>query len=209
MIERWHQKFKQIIEINVKRDSLRYNTYVNFAVMAHTTTNHQAIKSSPTEIFHDIVPFKSIELKFTNRIQGSRARKDIVTPIDQINEKYETLADNVLEPFHKYKWYYDSKPLAELFKVSDFAFLLNPNFTTHSNKAKLQSFYGFGPYKVKNKLSDSNYIIQWVGLDKMQSVRRMRLRKLEPNDENPDVPLDDAQPYPEPYAAHNHKIFDA
>ena len=41
MVERSHQKLKQITKINISADSPQW--HVNMAVMAHNTTYHQAI----------------------------------------------------------------------------------------------------------------------------------------------------------------------
>ena len=42
MVERFHQKLKQILKINIS-DSAQWHKHVNMAVMAHNTTYHQAI----------------------------------------------------------------------------------------------------------------------------------------------------------------------
>ena len=47
MVERSHQKLKQILKINVAADSPQWDKYVNLAVMAHNTTYHQLLKCTP------------------------------------------------------------------------------------------------------------------------------------------------------------------
>ena len=74
MIEDSHQLLKQVLKINVDCDSPQCDSYVNLAVMAHSTMYQQAIKCSPTEILLRRVPYIAPDLKFTNPIQAPRAK---------------------------------------------------------------------------------------------------------------------------------------
>ena len=62
MIEKSHQKLKQILKINVSADRPQWDRYVNIAVMAHNTAYHQTLKCTPTEICHGRVPYNALDL---------------------------------------------------------------------------------------------------------------------------------------------------
>ena len=61
VIERNHQRLKQILKINVAADSPQWDRYVNFAVMAHNTTYHSSLKCTPSEVFHGRVPYNALD----------------------------------------------------------------------------------------------------------------------------------------------------
>ena len=84
---------------------------MKFAVMAHNTTYHTSIRCTPSEIFHGRVPYNSLALKFKKPAEPQiKSNKNIT---DQMKEKYQTVADNNAEAFHKYKAYYDRKAQAQ------------------------------------------------------------------------------------------------
>ena len=154
MVERSHQKLKQILKINNSADSPPGDRYVNIAVMAHNTTYHQSLKCTPSEVFHGRIPFNALDLKFGNPLKCETTETDITRLVDQVNEKYRQVNDNILQAYHKYKRYYDRKAQALPLKVNDFTFLLNPKLTTQSDKISFNDFKWEGPYKVIKVLTN-------------------------------------------------------
>ena len=207
MIERSHQKLKQILKINVSADRPQWDRYVNLAVMAHNTTYHQTLKCTPTEIFHGRVPYNVLDLKFSNPLSGSRNATDVQSLIDNPNSKFKETHANIIKAFHKYKAYYDRKAQASPLKKNDFAFLLNPKINSQSDKIPFNSFKWEGPYKVVKVLSNSNYIVRKVGSFKTQCVHRMRLRPFVPHDPIEDVEDDTNRHYSDPDAIDDQVIF--
>ena len=116
MVKRSHQKLKQILKINVSADSPQWHKYVNMAVMAHNTTYHQAIRCTPTEIFHGRVPFNALDIKFGNPRSESRNTTDVTGILFNMNKKFQQTHDNIIEAFHKYKNDYDRKAQASPLK---------------------------------------------------------------------------------------------
>ena len=188
MVERSHQRLKQILKINISADSPQWHKYVNMAVMAHNTTYHQAIRCTPTEIFHGRVPFNALDVKFGNPLTEQRNTTDVTGILDNMNKKFQQTHDNIIEAFHKYKNYYDRKAQASPLKVNDFTFLLNKRLSQQSDKIPFKEFKWEGPYKVVKVLSNSNYIIRKIGTLRTQCVHRMRLRPFTPN-----APIEDIQ----------------
>ena len=92
MIERSHQRLKQVLKINVSVDRPQWDRYVNLAVMAHNTTYHQTLKCSPTEVFHGRVPYNALGLKFSNPLNPPRRNAvDTKTLVDNLNAKFKII----------------------------------------------------------------------------------------------------------------------
>ena len=206
MIEGSHQKLKQILKINVSADQPQWDRYVNLAVMAHNTTHHQNLKCTPTEIFHGCVPYKVLDLKFSNPLSGSRNAAVVQSLINNLSSKFKETHANIVKAFRKYKAYCDRKAQASPLKVNDFAFLLNPKINSQSDKVPFNSIKWERPYKVV-KLSNSYYIVRKVGSFKMQCLQRMRLRPFVPHDPIEDVRDDTNRHYSDPDAIDDQVIF--
>ena len=207
MIERSHQRLKQVLKINVSVDRPQWDRYVNLAVMAHNTTYHQTLKCSPTEVFHGRVPYNALDLKLSNPLNPPRNAVDTKTLMDNLNAKFKETHTNIIRAFHKYKSYYDRKAQASPLKVNDFVFLLNPKIGQQSEKIPFNSFKWERPYKVVKVQSQSNYIIRKVGTFRTQCVHRMRLRPFVPHDPIEDIHDDASRHYSDPDAIDDQSIF--
>ena len=207
MVERSHQRLKQILKINISVDSPQWDRYVYLAVMAHNTTYHQSLKCTPSEVFHGRVPFNALDLKFGNPLKCETTETDITRLVDQVNGKYQQVNDNILQAYHKYKKYYDRKAQALPLKVNDYTFLLNPKLTTQSDKINFHDFKWEGPSKVIKVLTNFNYIIRKVGTFRTQCVHRMRLRPFTPNAPIPDIEEDPNRLFADPDAADDQALF--
>ena len=207
MVERSHQKLKQILKINVAADSPQWDKYVNLVVMAHNTTYHQSLKCTPSEVFHGRVPFNALDLKFSNPLQNRTQDTDLTKLVDQVNEKYKQVNDNILQAYHKYKRYYDRKAQASPLKVNDFVFLLNPKITDQSDKIAFNHFKWEGPFKVVKVLTNFNYIVRQIGTSRTQCVHRMRLRPFIPNAPIHDIEEDPNLFYADPEAFDDQDLF--
>ena len=207
MIERSHQRLKQILKTNVSADHPQWDRYVNLAVMAQNTTYHQTLKCTPIEVFHGRVPYNSLDLKFGNPLSPPRNAKDTQSLVDNLNAKFKETHTNIIRAFHKYKAYYNRKAQASPLKVNDFVFSLNPKFSTQSEKISFNSFKREGPYKVVKVLTQSNYIVRKVGTFRTQCVHRMRLRPFVPHDPIEDIHDDADRDYSDPDAIDDQSIF--
>ena len=175
--------------------------------MAHNTTYHQSLKCTLSEVFYGRIPFNALELKFSNPLKCETTETDISKQVDQVNEKYKQVNDNILQAYYKYKRYYDRKVQALQLKINDFAFLLNPKVTTQSDKIAYSHFKWEGPFKVVKVLSNFNYIIRKVGTLRTQCVHRMRLRPFTPNAPIPDIEEDPKLFFADPDASDDQELF--
>ena len=103
MVELSHQRLKQDLKINVSAVSPQWDMYVNLAVMTHNTTYHQSLKCTPSEVVHGRIPFNALDLVFSNPLKCETMETDIAKLVDQVNEKYKQVFDNIFEAYHKYK----------------------------------------------------------------------------------------------------------
>ena len=87
MIQRSYQKLKQILTINLSADSPQWHKYVNMAVMAHSTTYHQAIRCTPTEIFHRRVPFNALDIQLGKSLSEQPNTTDVTRILNNMGEK--------------------------------------------------------------------------------------------------------------------------
>ena len=158
--------------------------------MAHNTTYHQSLKCTPSEVFYGRIPFNTLDLKFSNSLKCETTETYTAKLVDQVNEKYKQVDDNILQAYHKYKRYYDRKAQALPLKVYDFAFLLNPKVTTQSHKIAFNQFKWEGFFKVVEFLTNFNYTIKKFGTLRTQCVHRMRLRPFTQNAPIPDIEED-------------------
>ena len=207
MVERSHQRQKLILKINVAADSPQWDKCVNLAVMAHNTTYHQALKCTPSEVFHGRVPFNALELKFSNPLQCRTQETDFTKLIDQVNEKYKQVSNNILQANRKYKRCYDRETQASPLKVYDFVFLLNPKITDQSDKIAFNNFNWEGPFKVVKVLTNFNYVIRKVDTLRTQCVHRMRLRLFIPNTPIQDIDEDQNLFFADPEAHDDQELF--
>ena len=207
MIERSHQRLKQILKTNVSVDRPQWDRYVNLAVMGDNTTYHQTLKCSPTEVFHGRIPYNALDLKFSNPLNLPRNAVDTKTLVDNLNAKFKETHTNIVRAFHKYKAYYDRKAQASPLKVNDFVFLLNPKIGKQSEKIPFNSFKWEGPYIIVKVLTQSNYIVRKVGTFRTQCVHRMRLRSFVPHDPIEDVHDDASRHCSDPDAIDDQSIF--
>ena len=179
------------------------------AVMVHNTAYHQAIRCTPTEIFHGRVPFNAVDIKFGNPLSESRNTTDVTGILDNMNKKFQQTHDNIIEAFHKYKNYYDQKAQTSPLKINDFTFLLSKRLSNQSEKIPFKEFKWEGSYKVVKFLSNSNYIIRKIGTLRTQCVHKMRLRPFTPNAPITDIADDPSQHFEDPDALDEQDLFDS
>ena len=145
MVEQNYQKLKQIFKIILAADKHHWDRYINHAILAHNTTYHQILKSTPTENFHGRIPCEVLDLKFSNPMQRNRTKIQLQTLIDEVTQKYKDTTANIFEAFHKYKNYYDKKASAQPLEIGEYRILVNPKYHTQSDKTQFRAFLWNGP----------------------------------------------------------------
>ena len=85
-----------------------------------------------------------------------------------------------MQPYLKYKAYYDRKAKAAPLETTDYCYILNPKADTQATKIPFREFRWCGPYKREKVLPNNNYIVRRLGTNKTQLLHRIRLRKFTP-----------------------------
>ena len=62
--------------------------------------------------------------------------------LDKMNIVFRENSDNIFSAYHMYKAFYDRKARAQLLKVNDFVFLLEPKYDSQSSKEGFKTFTG-------------------------------------------------------------------
>ena len=91
-----------------------------------------------------------------------------------------------------------TKTHAPPLKIGENTFLLNPKYTTQSDKTQFRTFPWSGACKVMKILSHSNYTVSKTGTHKTQCVHRKRLRKFIPYENFPDIQVEKSHFYTDP-----------
>ena len=86
-----------------------------------------------------------------------------------------------MQPYLKYKEYYDRKAKAALLRQNDYCFILQPIAGHQGSKIPFWEYRWTGPYIVENVLPNENYIVRKLNSNKTQILHRIILRKYEPN----------------------------
>ena len=108
LIERSHQKLKQILKINITADKSQWDRYINKTVMAQNTTCHQSIKCTPIGLLHGRVPHNALDLKLS-KPRKPLYKTDLETSVGGVNQKHKENVSNTFQALHKYKNYSDQK----------------------------------------------------------------------------------------------------
>ena len=76
--------------------------------------------------------------------------------------------------------------MASPLKEKDYCFILQPKADHQGSKIPFRDFRWIGPYLVEKVLPNNNYIVRKLNTNKTQILRRVRLRK-----RNPEKPPED------------------
>ena len=91
-----------------------------------------------------------------------------------------------MQPYTKYKRYYEKKAKASPLKEKDYCYILQSKANHQGSKIPFPDFRWNGPYLVEKVLPNNGYIVRKLNTNKTQILHRVRLRKF-----NPEKPPED------------------
>ena len=91
-----------------------------------------------------------------------------------------------MQYYIKIKRYYDEKAKASPLKEKDYCFILQPKADHQGSKIPFPDFRWIGPYLVEKVSPNNKYVVRRPNTNKTQILRRIRLRKY-----NPEKPPED------------------
>ena len=107
--------------------------------MAQSTTYHQTLKCSPSEIVHGRVLYDVLDFKFGKPLQPPRGRRDIKTLVYQVNRRNKINVDNIFDAFFEHKEYPDREGQASPLIIDEYVFLLNLKYINQFCQCSIQS----------------------------------------------------------------------
>ena len=182
LLERTHAELKRILKVNENSSSSDWHKFVDTAVFVHNTTYHNAIKCTPSLLFHGRDPITPIDLRFntTTKTLPSNNFEFITTLHSSMSELFSNAREHVLQSYLKYKSYYDRKCAATPLQLYSYCLLLDPKITNPNQSFEKQQTKWLPLYRVEQIISNNNYIVRKVGTNSTQCVHRIRLRPIKP-----------------------------
>ena len=92
-----------------------------------------------------------------------------------------------MQPYLKYKAYFDRKAKTSPLETTDYCFILKPKADTQATKIPFWEFRWQGLYKVEKVLPNNSYIVRTLGTNKTQLLHRIRLPKFTPQSPLADI----------------------
>ena len=171
----------------------QWHKILPLAVLNHNTSYHASIGCEPIREYHGRVPYNILDHKF-----GINPN-DTITPTTEFAEEVQNrtkfLIDkakqNIMQPYIKYKEYYDRKAKVALLKENDYCFVLQPKADHQGSKIPFKDYSWVGPFLVQKVLPNENYIVRRLNTNKTQILHRIRPKKFVPNQPLQDSFLDE------------------
>ena len=213
VVERSHSALKRILKLKTDEKWTTWYKYVDLATFIHNTSYHSSIGCTPSSLFHGREPIKPIDLRFKSHTlaQKELASDYLIDLQDSLLEKFSHTKSRLLDPYHKYRTYYDKKAAAKPLVPKQYCLLLNPSLLTQSDFAAKSCTIWLSLYKIEKVWTKSNYLIRKIGTPYTQCVHRIRLRPITPNYDVEDISVTQQDFKPDPsldkYRS-EHEIFD-
>ena len=158
----------------------QWHKYLPLAVLNYNTTYHPSIGCEPSKIFHGRIQFNVLDHKL-----GNIPNKNFLPTTEfaeEVQQRTQILIDqtkmNTMQSYLKYKVYYDRKAKAAPFKEKDYCFVLQPKADSQASKTPFREYRWIGPFVVQTVLSNDNYIVRRLNINKTQILHRIRRKKI-------------------------------
>ena len=118
--------------------------------------------------------------------------------LEQTELTFQDVRRNAMQTYIKYKAYYDIKTNASKLKRADYVYILQPKAYHQGSKIPLTDFRWIGPYFIGKVILKNIYLVSKIGINKMQTLHRMRLRQFTPRQHITDVQTTPREWQPDP-----------
>lgn len=171
-LERFHQTLKSMLTKYCMEEDKDWDTGIDLLLFAIRDSKQESLGYSPFELVYGHQVRGPLQvLKETWTTQGSVSSPICVRSLKERLKTVTKIAkDNLEQAQYDMKREYDKKTKEREFKVGDQVLVFLPK-----PQASLQSKF-FGPYTVKQKLSDLNYLIQTP--DQGRKMRKVHINNL-------------------------------
>lgn len=158
-LERSHQTLEDFLKHFIKPNQTDWPEWIQLATFSYNTTPHTATKFTPFEIIFG----KKANLP-SSITQTPKFLYTYDDYMENIKMKLQTTRkhayDNLLKSKENYKKNYDNKIIVFEFQPNDEVLLLDESNPKRGQSKKLSADWK-GPYKVLQRVSNTNYLIQF------------------------------------------------
>ena len=138
LLERSHMPIKQSLKIETGERRSLWHKYISIAVLNYNTSYHSSIGCEPSRVFHGRIPDNILDLKMGIRPKqipspDSEIAQDV---LEQTEAIFQNVRRNSMQPYIKYKAYYDNKAKASKLKQSDYVYILQPKADHQGTKIR-------------------------------------------------------------------------
>ena len=157
-------------------------------------------------MFHGRILYNILDLKKGISPQKTSSPDSEIAQevLEQKEMIFQDVRRNTMQPYIKYKAYYDKKANASKLKQSDYVYILRPKADQQGSKNHFTDFRWIGPYMIEKVLPNNNYLVRKIGTKKTQNLHRMRLRQITPRQSIPDTPVTPREWHPDPEIIFKH-----
>ena len=111
LLERSHASIKQALKIETGERRSWWHKYINIAVLNYNTSYRTSIGCEPSRVFHVRIPYNVLDFKLGVRpqqqpIPTSQLAQNVLEQTELI---HQDVRKNTMQPYIKYKTYYDKK----------------------------------------------------------------------------------------------------
>jgi len=185
-IERYHQTLKSMITKFCTESHKDWDKGLPFLLFATRETPNESLGFSPFELMftHEVRgPLKLLKEEWLGMDENVGLLSYVSDFKEKLNRSWKIARDNLVSSQKKMKKWYDKKARMRVFQPGDQVLVLLP---IHGQP--LQAKFS-GPYLVKQKLSDVNYVVSTP--DRRKSSRLCHINMLKPyyQRDSPDAPV--------------------
>ena len=189
LLERSHASIKQALKIETGERRSLWHKYINLAVLNYNTSYHTSISCEPSRVFHGRIPYKVLDLKLGTRpqqqpIPTSQIAQEVLEQTEMI---HQDVRENTMQPYIKYKDYYDKKANASKVTEADYVCILRPKPDHLGSKIPFTELRWIVPYIIEKVLPNNKYLVRKIGTNKTQVLHRMRMRHFTPRQPPADI----------------------
>ena len=129
----------------------QWHKYLLLAVLSYNTSYHSTLGCEPSRMFHGRIPYNILDHKL-----GPNPNPTVLPTTDFAEEfqrrtkvLFDVTKKNLMQPYLKYKKYYDRKAKASPLKQNDYCFILQPIADHQGSKIPFREFRWIGPYIIE------------------------------------------------------------
>lgn len=173
-VERWHSVMKRVLRALIYENKCEWEACLPAMLFALRSVAHEATGFSPAELVYGRgmrSPIRLLRESWESRGSDPTVVEYILALLERFRSSREIAETNMRASQERAKRYYDKNARFRQYSEGDAVLLLRPS---RANKLEVQ---WEGPFRVAQKLSDTNYAIERTGRRKSIQIYHCNLMK--------------------------------